>query len=458
MAGGWGDVMSPSARKLALLVLLGCVLLLLIRVGLHLQRQNNLPWFVGTALAQGLVYFAGVRLVLTGKNMPGALPAVLLFGTLLRISILFAPPYLSDDIYRYVWDGRVQAAGINPYRFVPDDEQLESLQDNRIYPRINRSDYAPTIYPPVAQTIFLAATRVSESITWMKTVMFGFEALAVWMLVRLLASLRLPPERVLIYAWNPLTVWEFAGSGHVDAAAIAFLVLALWMRRRNLPALTGITLACATLIKFYPAVIFPALYRRWDWKMPAGFVGTAMLAYLPYAKVGWRVLGFLPGYVEEEGLKSGERFYLWTLLHKEWAVPWFDGVWYLALLLLLLLAVAGWFMFRKQDGEGDFLVHAAILASLCAVLFSPHYPWYFAWVLPLLVFVPYIPMLYLSVAAFILYENRLQETPGSLFRTNTLLYVPFVVLIAAQWLWRRRQSPSLAAVGIAHRAEDPNAR
>lgn len=450
--------MSPSARRLAPLAILGCLLLLLIRVALHLQHQNNLPWFVGTALAQGLVYLVGVRLVLTGRRVPGALLAVLLFGILLRISVLFAPPYLSDDIYRYVWDGRVQAAGINPYRFVPESPELEPLQDDLIFPQINRSDYAPTIYPPVAQAIFLVATRVSESITWMKTVMIGFEALAVWMLIRLLVSLGLPPERVLIYAWNPLTVWEFAGSGHIDAAVIAFLAFALWTRRRNFQVLTGITLACATLIKFYPAAIFPALYRRWDWKMPAGFVGTAMVAYLPYAKVGWAVLGFLPGYIQEEGLKSGQRFYLWTLLHKACPVFRYDGVWYLALLLILLLVVAWWLMFRKQDAEGDFLVRAAILASLCAVLFSPHYPWYFAWVLPLLVFVPYVPMLYLSVAAFILYESRLQETPETLLRSNTLLYLPFVVLIAAQWLWRRQQSPSLMTVGIDARAGDPNAR
>jgi len=450
--------MARTARNLAALALVGCLLLLLSGAGLYLQHKNNLPWFVGAALAQGVIYLAGVRLVLSERRAPRALVVALLFAVLLRIGPLFASPYLSDDIYRYVWDGRVQAAGINPYRFVPDSPELEPLQDSRIFPRINRGDYAPTIYPPVAQAIFLGATRVSESITWMKTVMVGFEALAVWILVRLLVSLGLPAERVLIYAWNPLTVWEFAGSGHIDAAAIAFLVFALWARRRNLPALTGITLACAALIKFYPAVVFPALYRRWDWKMPAGFAGTVILGYLPYAKVGLRVLGFLPGYIEEEGLKSGERFYLWTLLQKAWPVSWFDGVWYVALLALVLLAVAAWLTVSKQRGEGDFLVHATVLAALCSVLFSPHYPWYFAWLLPLLVFVPYLPMLYLTVAGFILYESRLQETPESLFRDNTLLYLPFVVLIAAQWLWKRRQSPSLTAVNIAHRAEDPNAR
>ena len=444
-------------RGLAFLVLTGCILLALNMACLYLQQRNNLPWFVGAVLVEGAIYLVAVRLVLIERG-PRFLTVVLLFAVLLRIGAVFAPPYLSDDIYRYVWDGRVQAAGINPYRFVPDSPQLERLQDDRIYPRINRSDYAPTIYPPVAQFIFLAATRVSESITWMKMVMVGFEALTVWALIRLLVSLGLPAERVLIYAWNPLTIWEFAGSGHIDAAAIAFLVLTLWARRRNLPALTGITLACATLVKFYPAVIFPALYRRWDWKMPAGFAATVILAYAPYAKAGLGVLGFLPGYMKEEGLQSGERFYFWTLLQRARPAPWFNGGWYMGLLLLALLLVAVWLIFRKQPAGGDFLLHAAILASLCAVLFSPHYPWYFAWILPLLVFVPYVPMLYLSVSAFILYESRLQEGPETLLRDNTLLYLPFLVLIAVHWLLRRRQSLSDAAVSIAHSAEGPHAR
>ena len=449
--------MAHAAKNLAALAIVGCLLLLLNGAGLYLQHRNNLPWFIGVALAQGGTYLAGVWLALSGKRIPGALFVILVFAVLLRISILFAPPYLSDDVYRYVWDGRVQAAGINPYRFIPGSLELAPLQDDLIFPRINRGDYAPTIYPPAAQAIFLAATRVSESVTWMKTVMLGFEAMTVWLLVRLLLSLGLPAERVLIYAWNPLVVWEFAGSGHIDAAAIFFLVLALWTRRRNLPALAGITLGCATLVKFYPAVIFPALYRRWDWKMPASFAATIVLGYLPYAKVGLRVLGFLPGYIQEEGLKSGERFYLWDLLQKAWPLPRFNGAWYMAAALFLLLAAAAWLTVRKQHGEADFLSHTTVLVALCTVLFSPHYSWYFAWLVPLLVFVPYVPLLYLVLPGFLLYESLLRENPETLFRDNTLLYLPFAVLIAGDWLWKRR-SPAPVAVTVAQRAEDPHAR
>ena len=423
-------------RYFATQVVLGCLLLLLGALGLYFQQRNDLDVFITLALAQGGVYLVAVWVVLKEGRFPGLIP-VLVFALLLRMAALATPPYLSDDIYRYIWDGRVQAAGINPYRFVPESRELLALRDGEIYPRINRRGYAPTIYPPLAEALFLAGTRISESVTWVKLVMIAFEALTVWILVRLLRSLQLPPERVLIYAWNPLAIWEFAGSGHIDAAAIAFMVLAVWARRCNRPGLTGLSLACATLTKLYPAVIFPALYRRWDWKMPAAFGAAVVLAYLPFVSVGRRVLGFLPAYVEEEGLISGERFYPWKLIHNVWAIPQFDGVAYLAILLLVLLAVAGWLTFRKERHPGDFLTHSLVLAALTTVLFSPHYPWYFAWLLPLLVVVPDLSLLYLTLAAFVLYRVRTHETPDSLFSANTWLYLPFVVLVTARCIWHR---------------------
>ncbi len=97
----------------------------------------------------------------------------------MRAALLPAPPFLSSDIYRYVWDGQVQAAGINPYRYIPADPALEPLRDPAIYPLINRKDYAHTIYPPAAQAVFAAVGQVSRSVTGMKLAMLGFEALGV---------------------------------------------------------------------------------------------------------------------------------------------------------------------------------------------------------------------------------------------------------------------------------------
>src|SRR6267378_3268258 len=131
------------------------------------------------SLMAGFLSWTNLLLIMSGCA------ALVLF----RLSLLFSPPYLSDDIYRYIWDGRVQAAGINPYRYIPADSALAQLRDKEIYPQINRKDYARTIYPPAAEALFFLTTRISETVTWMKATMVLFEALAVWALAVLLASL-----------------------------------------------------------------------------------------------------------------------------------------------------------------------------------------------------------------------------------------------------------------------------
>ena len=416
--------------------LLGCILLALNLAGSHQQRQDHLSAFIAIALVQGAVYLIAAWMVFRERQPPGSLAIILVFAALLRLTVLFAPPYLSTDIYRYIWDGRVQAAGINPYRFVPADPSLQSLRDGDIYSRINRRDYAHTIYPPLAQALFLGITRVSESVIWMKACMVAFEALAVWMLLRLLALLGLPAERVLIYAWHPLTVWEFAGSGHIDAAAIALLAIALWARQRNLPALTGITLAGATLVKLYPALLFPALYRRWDWKMPVAFLATMAAGYAPYLGVGWGVFGFLPGYIQEEGLVTGWGIYLLRALQNVAGERRMASVAYLAVALFVLLALGLWLVLRPPS-ENSWIRGGTALVVVFYVLVSPHYPWYFVWPLLLLTMVPYVPMFYLAAASFILYETLLGQDAALLFQLNTLLYLPFGLLALVQAIGAR---------------------
>jgi alpha-1,6-mannosyltransferase len=424
-------------RRWMALTLFGCILLGLNLVARHRQQADDLPWFVAIALAQGAVYLFAVWVVLRDGAAPHSLTVVLIFAALLRLTVLFASPYLSDDIYRYVWDGRVQAAGINPYRFVPADPALQGLRDGAVYQHINRRDYAHTIYPPLAQGIFLGITRVSESVTWMKTCMVGFEVVAIWVIIRLLILLGLPGERVLIYAWHPLAVWEFAGSGHVDAAAIALMAVALWARQRKFPALTGIALAGATLVKLFPALLFPALYRRWDWKMPVAFLVTLAAGYIPYASVGTGVLGFLPGYVHEEGLQSGWSIYLLNVIRRVAGENNVGSTAYLVTAALAMLGLGAWLVFRRGDEDG-WLRGATILAAVFYLLLSPNYPWYFAWWLLLLAVVPYLPMLYLTIASFILYEALLFENGPVLFRLKTLLYVPFGLLVLVLPLVRTR--------------------
>jgi hypothetical protein len=438
--------MSRSQQSIVMLGALGGVLLGLNRLGLILQRHDNLPGFIVTALVQGIVYLAAVWIVSRIQSKRPVLIAILVIAGLLRASVVFSPPFLSDDIYRYIWDGQVQAAGINPYRFVPADKQLSSLRDESVYPHINRRDYAHTIYPPLAQAIFLGVTRISRTVTGMKIAMVGFEAIAIWLIVRLLTAWHLPPERVLIYAWHPLAFWEIAGSGHVEAVLVALIALALWSRSRDMRALTGVALAGAALIKLFPALLLPAFYRRWDWKMPLAFAGTLVLAYLPYARAGSGAIGFLPGYLQEEGLVHGWGIFPLSLAVRLAGLPEASGRAYLIFAMAVLATLALYLILRSEAAADDrYVANALILALTFTLLLSPHYAWYFLWLVPLLCFRLNVPALYLTLASFLLYELLLQTSGPVFFRISVLFYLPFALIAFVCWLARRTQSASQVA-------------
>jgi len=439
---------SPAALKLIntrwtmiALCVLGVAMLLVYRVAVHSKGVVDILWFLKLVVIQIGIYLAVAWLSLRSRDSRQVLLLGLGFAALFRLSIIFYPPYLSDDIYRYIWDGRVQSAGINPYRYIPADESLANLRDEKIYPNINRRDSAHTIYPPVAEAVFLLVTRFSESVTWMKAAMVGFEAVAIWALVQLLYSFGFARQRVLIYAWHPLAVWEFAGSGHVDALAIAFIALALLAHRKHAQILTGVFVACATCVKLFPAVLFPALYVRRGWKMPLAFVAALLIAYLPYLSVGpIRVLGSLPFYANERGLISGDQYFLLALARQflNTQVPTSA---YLVFVIALLGIPSLWMMQDQRGDDTRFLRNGLILGSVFMLLLAPHFSWYFCWLILFLCFIPSIAGFYLTIASFLLYLTWINDTPNRVLVLKALIFAPSVIVgLVEMWLQRKKSS------------------
>lgn len=427
-----------SRKWIVTLSILGVATLVLYRVAVQSKGVADIVWFLKLVVIQIVIYLAAAWLILRTKDSRPLLVLGLIFAALFRLSIIFYPPYLSDDIYRYVWDGRVQAAGINPYRYIPADESLASLRDTVIYPNINRRDSAQTIYPPVAQAVFFLITRFSESVTWMKAAMVGFEAIAIWAIIQLLVSFGFARQRVLIYAWHPLVVWEFAGSGHLDALAIAFIALALLARRNHGEILTGLLLAWATCVKLFPAVLFPALYMRRSWKMPLAFAATVVAAYLPYLTVGpMGVLGSLPGYASERGMVSGEQFFLLTVARRLLSAPVPSSA-YLIFAVTVLGVLSVWLMQDQRSNDLRYLRNGLILGSLFMVLLAPHFSWYFAWLIVFLCFIPSIPVFYLTFASFLLYLTWLGDAPERVLMLKTLIFAPALILVLIVSWWRRK--------------------
>jgi alpha-1,6-mannosyltransferase len=406
------------------LVLLGLSLLALCQQGVD-EIHHFVIGFGWVAMDQALLYLVAVWVVLNRPVNRWTLVIIVVCAVGCRLICLFSPPFLSTDIFRYVWDGRVQAAGINPYRYIPADPHLSFLRDSEIYPHINRREYAHTIYPPGSQMLFLAITRIGESVRWMKAGMVGLEALTIWILVKLLTALGLRREQVLIYAWHPLLLWEVASSGHVDGAALPLIALALLLYVRHKPLATGVALGAATLIKLYPIVLLPALYRRreWrDWRMPAAVAGLVAAGYTCYSSVGRGILGFLPEYAKEEGMESGSRYFLLTLarhtLHWE-TLP--IGTFY-GFAALLLLGLALWAFFRGETRNESAIRAAFAIATALMLLFSSHYPWYYLWLLPFVSVIPYVPMLYFITACFYLYTTSLANPGPAMYYMFEWLY------------------------------------
>jgi alpha-1,6-mannosyltransferase len=445
LIGRWKE---PGAITVALTALGGLTVASYV-YGAQPYLPSGFP-FTDVALVQTLLYGISAWVVLTGRVNRLGVVVIVAVAILCRGLLAVQPPHFSTDVYRYVWDGRVQAAGINPYRYIPGDPALAPLRDAVIYPRINRRDYAPTIYPPMAEAIFLAVTRIAGGVTGMKAAMAGFEAATIWTLCAVLARLELPLGRVLLYAWHPLVLWQYAGDGHVDAAAITFIALATLAHVRRREVLCGAALGCAALVKFYPALLFPALYRRWGWKLPAAMGATFAAGYAPYLGVGAGVMGFLPGYAKEEGIISGQRFFLLDLARRSGiALP---ANAYIGAALIALLVIA--FRVLREPNRttlGDVRA-GGVFAAAFVVLFSTHYLWYFGWVVPFLCFAPTIGLLYLTGAPTFLFSALGLRTfyglAGEMPSFDVALYVPFALLELSRHLRaaaNRRRVPTTPA-------------
>jgi alpha-1,6-mannosyltransferase len=424
------------------LLLIGAALFLLSR---HLVSEYD-QFTIGFSGVSGwscILYLGATFLILTQPVDRFTFPIVLAVAIACRVAVLFAEPYLSSDIYRYVWDGVVQHAHVSPYRYVPGDAVLAFLRapHQEIFDNINRRDYAHTIYPPAAQALFYLVTWISPTVTFMKTAMVLFEGVTMYALVAILRHLGVRREQTLLYAWCPLLIWEIAGSGHLDSAAMAFIALALLARYRRWAVLTGVFLGVAILLKLYPIVLLPALYRRGDFKMPATVAAVVGLGYVAYSSVGLLVFGFLGGYVKEEGMASGSRYFLLELAQR---IPGLHDLPITAYYIFCVGVFAAliWWCWRVAGVEGKvedgaFLRPAFALAAALMFLFSPHYAWYILWLVPFFVLMPNLPILTYLLGFFYLYTTALAEPGPKMFLANEILYASVFAAFLLQLVLER---------------------
>jgi hypothetical protein len=413
------------------------------------------------AASLAVLALAFVALVVAARHLPSSVPGLaggtLLVAALLRLCLLPLPPSLSDDLLRYVWDGRVVAAGLNPYRLAPEAPELAPLRDE-LWQRMPHKEI-PTVYPPLALGLFSIAARLPNPLIAWKTVLTAVDLLTCWGLFRLAGRLGLPPARVVWYAWNPLVVLEVAGMGHVDALGVAGVtgaLLALGARPPR-PVAAAAATAAGIFAKLGPLAAIPLWARRSGRPLPylatvalllaacglpvllaAGGVPPGLVAYGvdwefngPVYEPLWRLLdavGAADGAARaldsfKEATQQWERW--------NWIYPFLYPQ-FLAKLLLaagMLAAVVGSLEeTRLVAGTGRLFANLLLLSATL-------YPWYLLWVLPWAALT--LHPAWLALSALVLLSYIPQGSPVELFPGIFLaIWLPFWAL----WAFSRRWS------------------
>jgi alpha-1,6-mannosyltransferase len=394
----------------------------------HLFRAAG--WFVILFVLASAAYAVAVGWILhrppaSRRALGGILGAALLF----RLLLLPTAPTLSTDLYRYLWDGRLAVAGVSPYRHPPNAPEVAAFRDELVYPHLNHVDWR-TIYPPGGQLVFAAVAGLRpSSVIGMKLVIFAADLLTIGLLLGWLGALGRPAAWVLVYAWHPLVVVEFAGSGHLDALVLATTVGALWAAARGHLVAAGLLVGVGALVKVYPLLLLPAIWGRRRARVLAAGLGVVAAGYALYWREGAAVLGSLGRYVAEEEFNGTLRAML------ELGLAPLGPAGLMAARLVPLLGLAG-FALAVGGGTAPVERRARWLVGGYLLTTPNLFPWYALWMVPLQAAAPAWPWLYLTCAValtYLAFEQPIWHVPAWVIAAQL---IPFALGLA--WAARPR--------------------
>jgi alpha-1,6-mannosyltransferase len=358
----------------------------------------------------------------------GLILALLVAGVW-RAILVTAPPLLSDDVYRSVWEGRVQLRGGNPYAWGdrPDSPRWEPMRDE-VWRAMNHRDY-PAVYPPLWQLAARAVVATADSVTAMKAFLATVEMLALWPLATVLRRRGLPRGRLLVLAWSPLAIVEVAGSGHNEALGLLFLAVSLAALESGRPLLSAVAAALGFQTKLLPGLVAAAWARRYRAAHVVVAAVVAALLLWPYRSAG-RVLF----------LSLSKYAALWRFNETAFAplAALFGHAAAVRLGAFIVLALA--FALAGRRAEPVTAATAVVAATL---LLAPSVlPWYALWLLPLLVVRDEAAALLFTgtiALAYVVYPTWRSGEPWHVgWDVRALEYAPCLLVLALSR--RRRQA------------------
>lgn len=312
------------------------------------------------------------------------------FSLLFRLSLIFAVPNLSDDYFRFIWDGTLSTHGINPFIITPSclvsssHLSLTGLT-TELYAQLNSQEYY-TIYPPVLQFIFWLSAHIFPghiigSVMVMRIFIIAAETGSIFLITALLKNSGLPSKNILLYALNPLVIFELTGNLHFEALMIFFLLLFVFFFIKKRPTLSAIAFSLAICSKLLPLMFLPLLLRRLDIKKSMIFyavcLATTLLLFLLFIDFYFfqHIFSSINLYFQKFEFNASI-FYL--IRWGGFKLVGYDviGMAGLILSLITIVCIIWVACFKKPVGRNSFFSDMLICLTVYLVLATTVHPWY----------------------------------------------------------------------------------
>lgn len=395
------------------------------------------------------------------KYDKNVLYSLIIFATIIRIILIPTDPILSDDIFRYLWEGKVFSNGFNPYLYAPNSPELKSLQDNLYFPYINYQDI-PASYPPVAQLFFVIAAIIGYKIFVWKIILLLVEAITCIFILKLIDHFSMNRVRLSIYLLNPLVIIETYSSGHFEVIGVCFLIIALYYFYRNISIGFLTATILATLVKYIPILILIPFMKKKIWFKLSTVTGAVIVILILFSQGGATPIAGVISYANRWEFNGAlynifnSLWYFFGFIDREWfslsysgrvETIYITGAFYYKIIACIVLIAILVDQLKKLNMTADFrganYLQSGFIVCAAILLLSPTlYPWYLIWIIPFLVFIPNWSWLFFTfLIQFSYYILQDYAISGVWHESSWILilqYVPFYSLLILEYIDKRK--------------------
>ena len=407
-------------------------LVIFIWISYFTAREDFISLFVlySTAFALYVYYirsFNSEELIREGRNL----------GIVLRFILLFCIPNLTDDFYRFIWDGKLLNSGINPYAFSPEQIPLNNTHntppntvDEHLFNALNSKEYF-TIYPPICQFIFASCAFLSFqneylNIVFLKAFIFLFEVGTIVLLPKLLLLIKIPVKYQLIYTLNPLIILELTGNIHLEALMVFFLVLAIYLLLKNNELLSAIAFGLAIGSKLWPIMLLPLFFKFIGFQRAVKYCfvsgATAMIILFPMFLQYHNIAGSLNLYFQQFEFNASSYYLFRFLIDKDENYDTF----LLMRKLLPLVTVIGISILSIFYKKQYFLSALLFAFSIYCLFATTIHPWYLS---PLIILSVFSHYRYAIIWSFLIYLSYITYITPAYLENYYLIVLEYVIVI-----------------------------